>query len=59
MQVTLGNTGGKFEVFGSDNTQKLFLNDSGNLGIGTITPGAKFDVNGGIKVGYDSGVCNS
>ena len=40
VQVTLGNTGAKFEVFGSDNTQKLYLSDSGDLGIGTITPGA-------------------
>ena len=32
---------------------------SGNFGIGTTSPLAKLDVVGGIKVGYDSGACDS
>jgi hypothetical protein len=35
---------------------KMLINSSGNVGIGTTSPGAKLDVNGGIKIGADSSV---
>lgn len=35
---------------GGTNSQ-MVLNEAGNLGIGVTTPGARLDVNGGVKVG--------
>ncbi|HLD40992.1 MAG TPA: hypothetical protein VJA84_02325, partial [Candidatus Omnitrophota bacterium] len=32
---------------------------NGNVGIGTVSPSAKLDVAGGVKIGSDSGVCDS
>jgi hypothetical protein len=39
------------QVFRTDNAERMRLDASGNLGIGTATPGATLDVNGNFKVG--------
>jgi hypothetical protein len=40
-----------------DNSGNIYYN-SGKVAIGTANPNAALDVNGGIKISYDSGACN-
>ena len=40
-----------YMTFDTDATERLRIDSSGNVGIGTTTPTAKLDVNGNIKIG--------
>ncbi|MBK7963499.1 MAG: tail fiber domain-containing protein [Bdellovibrionales bacterium] len=44
VQLTLGKSTSKFEVFGSDTDQKLLLTDAGNFGVGNTSPGTLLHV---------------
>lgn len=37
---------------------RLVINYTGDVGIGTDNPTAKLDVNGGIKIGNDTDYCD-
>ncbi|MDD4991455.1 MAG: hypothetical protein PHR83_04400 [Paludibacter sp.] len=45
-----GETGGFITFNTSNNTEKMRIDDIGNIGIGTSTPGAKLDVRGNIYI---------
>lgn len=49
------NNLGEGIIFSTDNgtTAEMFIQDGGNVGIGTTTPGAKLEVNGNIKYNGD------
>jgi len=58
----IGNIGGDGEQFrffnfldfyqSQSGLSRLYINNNGNVGIGTTTPNAKLDVNGMINIGY-------
>ncbi len=48
-QGAIGTSGAYPLTFGTDNTQRMIINSSGNVGIGTSTPGSKLTVNGNIS----------
>ena len=37
---------------------RLVINNTGDVGIGTDNPTAKLEVNGGIKIGNDTADCD-
>ena len=41
-----------------DNSGNIYYN-SGKVAVGTVNPLATLDVNGGVKISYDSGACNA
>lgn len=49
-----GGTGGLYLRTNDGNTQAMYINTSGNVGIGTTSPTAKLHVNGGMVFGYGS-----
>ncbi len=53
---TGSNAGGKF--VDGDNPADAVYTD-GNVGIGTTTPGARLDVDGGVKIANDSSTCDA
>ena len=51
-----GGTSGGFLAFTTNNdTERMRIDASGNVGIGTTTPGAKLDVNGVLRLSSASG----
>ena len=55
--LSSGFNGISFE--GSSNTTLMKLTDSGELGIGTTTPAAKLDVNGGVRIADDAAIASA
>jgi hypothetical protein len=51
------NANAGWHFYGNDNTLALRINGSANVGIGTASPGAKLDVNGGIR--YDTSLVST
>ena len=41
-------------TFFTGGSQHMIIDENGNVGIGTTSPGSKLDVNGSIRAGYDS-----
>ncbi len=50
--VSAGTTAKNLELQSATNSYQVFLGTSGNVGIGTNAPSAKFDVNGAASLGY-------
>jgi len=48
-QTGLSADWGGFQTFYTNNLERLRINSNGNVGIGTVTPGNKLDVNGTIR----------
>jgi hypothetical protein len=48
--LTLSEVTGDIHFYTGGNNERLTINNSGNIGIGTITPGAKLEVNGQVKI---------
>jgi len=48
---------GKLAIY-TDGQKRVLINNNGNVGIGTITPSAKLDVNGSVKLGDGSTAWN-
>lgn len=46
--ASITTTGAYPLLFGTGNSLRMMINSSGNVGIGTNSPGTKFEVNGGI-----------
>ncbi|NBX66066.1 MAG: hypothetical protein EBQ96_03615, partial [Proteobacteria bacterium] len=44
---------------GTPSTRRLYIGSNGRTGIGTATPGALLDVEGGIQLGDDTGTCDA
>jgi len=51
------NANAGWHFYGNDNTLALRIDGSANVGIGTASPGAKLDVNGGIR--YDTSLVST
>ncbi len=51
-----GNTTGDIQFKPGNSSSSLYLQSTGNVGIGTTAPGAKLDVSGGLKVYGDGGI---
>ena len=44
---------------GTAPSSKMYITNAGNVGIGTVTPATKLDVNGSVRIGYDPTACSS
>jgi hypothetical protein len=53
--LSLSATGANALLFSTDGSERLRVNPSGNVGVGTSTPEVKLDVNGSIKYTFSSG----
>ncbi len=53
LQADHDNSGDGNIYFKANNDVRMIMLDNGNFGIGTISPSAKLEVNGNIKVGHD------
>lgn len=42
------------DTFGSGTTNGMYINSSGNIGVGNVGPGAKLDVTGSVRGNYDT-----
>jgi hypothetical protein len=49
-QLGLGTYDTKPIEFATNNARRMFIGGTGNVGVGTTTPGAKLDVNGNLNV---------
>lgn len=50
-----GEGAGHFGIYDYNSyAYRLFINSTGNIGIGTLTIGSKFQVNGNVAIGYSS-----
>ena len=59
-RISVDDNGGGADILfltrpsgGTEPTEKMIIDKTGNVGIGTSTPSQKLDVNGNIKVNYD------
>jgi hypothetical protein len=55
-QMTVGtaNVGAHLRFTTGDYTERVRIDSSGNMGIGTISPGSLLDVNGSVRGAYDA-----
>ena len=51
MQYWAGSTTTGMHVFYARQTERMRIDSSGNVGIGTTSPGSKLDVNGELRIG--------
>lgn len=43
----------------TNNAEQIKIDNAGNVGIGTATPGAKLEVAGDVKIGNSSATCDA
>ncbi|MDD5502463.1 MAG: hypothetical protein PHH26_03245, partial [Candidatus Thermoplasmatota archaeon] len=53
---TLGTTDNYNLTLKTNNTSQLTILNGGNVGVGTVNPGAKLEVNGNIAIAYSNGL---
>ena len=52
--INIYGSAGDYMNFRTADSTRMLINSTGNVGIGTTTPGAKLDVDGGVKIGDDT-----
>ena len=55
----IGNSAYQYLTLSTANNDRMRIDSSGNVGIGTITPTAKLEVNGNIKLGTSATINNA
>ncbi len=54
-RIEVSNSAGSMGLYTTSGANGILINNSGNVGIGTTSPDAKFQVEGNVKVGSASG----